>query len=67
MPWHEIPRPIEYSPASPTYQDYKEYDFDLRGDVLPEFSSVAVKIVLKTKNSSIVPKVRDLRIIALAS
>lgn len=67
LPWHEIPRPIEYSPASPTYQDYKEYDFDLRGDVLPEFSSVAVKIVLKTKNSSIVPKVRDLRIIALAS
>jgi hypothetical protein len=65
LPWTLLERSIEYTPASATYDDFKEYDFDKRG--LPEFSSVAVKIVLKTTNSSIVPRVRDLRIIALAS
>ena len=65
LPWTLLDRPIEYSPASATYGDFKEYDFDERG--LPEFSSVAVKIVLKTTNSAVVPRVRDLRIIALAS
>jgi len=34
---------------------------------LPEFTSVSVKIVMTTTNSSIVPRVKDLRIIALAS
>ena len=65
LPWTLLERSIEYDPASATYDDFKEYDFDKRG--LPEFSSVAVKIVLRTTNSSIVPRVRDLRIIALAS
>jgi hypothetical protein len=65
LPWTLLERSIEYTPASATYDDFKEYDFDKRG--LPEFSSVAVKIVLKTTNSSVVPRVKDLRIIALAS
>jgi hypothetical protein len=60
-----IPRVAGYNNASADEYDFKEYDMDIRN--VPEFSSVSVKIVLKTKNSSVVPKVRDLRIIALAS
>jgi hypothetical protein len=60
-----IPRHIGYNAASNNDYDFKEYDMDVRN--LPEFTSVSVKIVLKTKNSSVVPKVKDLRIIALAS
>ena len=65
LPWSEIARADVYAPAALNSDNYVEYDFDLRG--LPEFTSLAIKIVLKTKNSSVVPKVRDLRIIALAS
>ena len=60
-----IPRVAGYNNASASEYDFKEYDMDIRN--LPEFSSVSIKIVLKTKNSSVVPKVKDLRIIALAS
>jgi len=60
-----IPRNNNYDIASINGEDYKEFDFDLRG--LPEFTSVSVKIVMKTTNSSIVPKIKDLRVIALAS
>ncbi len=58
-------RPAAYNIASTGTEDYKEFDFDLRG--LSEFTSVSIKIVLKTNNSSIVPKVKDFRVIALAS
>jgi hypothetical protein len=64
-PWIEMDRPDVYSKNSINSSDFREYEFDLQN--LPEFTSVAVKIVLKTTNSSIVPKIKDLRIIALAS
>ena len=60
-----IPRTSIYNTASVSEDDFKEFDFDVRP--LPEFTSVSVKIVLKTNNSSVVPKVKDLRVIALAS
>ena len=58
-------RPDIYSVNSINEDDFKEFEFDVQN--LPEFTSVSVKIVMSTENSSIVPKVKDLRIIALAS
>ena len=54
-----------YDVNSVNNEDYKEFEFDLQD--LPEFTSVSIKIVMTTTNSSIVPTVKDLRIIALAS
>jgi hypothetical protein len=58
-------RPDVYGVNSVNEDDFKEFEFDLQN--LPEFTSVSVKIVMTTENSAIVPKVKDLRIIALAS
>ena len=60
-----LDRPAVYSKASKDISNYKEFDYEVRN--LPEFNSVAIKIVLKSKNSSVVPKVRDFRVIALAT
>jgi hypothetical protein len=60
-----LDRPAVYDKASRDVSDYKEFDYEVRN--LPEFNSVAIKIVLKSKNSSVVPKVRDFRVIALAT
>ena len=64
-PWVLMERPDVYSVNSVSEDDFKEFEFDLQD--LPEFTSVSVKIVMTTTNSSIVPRVKDLRIIALAS
>jgi len=64
-PWVLMERPDIYSVNSINEDDFKEFEFDVQN--LPEFTSVSVKIVMSTENSSIVPKVKDLRIIALAS
>ena len=64
-PWIYMERPDGYESASVNNEDFKEVEFDLQD--LPEFTSVSIKIVMTTINSSIVPRVKDLRIIALAS
>jgi hypothetical protein len=64
-PWVLMERPDVYGVNSVNEDDFKEFEFDLQN--LPEFTSVSVKIVMTTENSAIVPKVKDLRIIALAS
>ena len=40
-------------------------DYEKLIDGLPEFTGIIVKIVLKSSDISVVPKVKDLRIIAL--
>ena len=64
-PWVYMERLPVYDVNSVDNEDYKEFEFDLQD--LPEFTSVSIKIVMTTTNSSIVPTVKDLRIIALAS
>jgi hypothetical protein len=64
-PWVLMERPEAYETESFGPEDFKEFEFDLQN--LPEFTSVSVKIVMTTENSAIVPRVKDLRIIALAS
>lgn len=43
---------------------FRDFEFDVRE--LEEFSAFGIKLVMRTQNSSVVPKVTDLRIIALA-
>jgi hypothetical protein len=42
------------------------YDIDYSEENLPQFDSIAVKLVLQSTNSSAIPRVKDLRIIACA-
>jgi len=65
LPYNLLVRPTVYENASKVDLEFREYDFDVRN--LPEFTSLSVKIVMTTKNSSIIPLIKDLRIIALAS
>ena len=44
--------------------NYKEYTFT--ADELPSFKSYRIKIILTSKNQCHVPKIRDLRVLALA-
>jgi|TARA_B100000085_G_scaffold224154_1_gene209450 hypothetical protein len=48
----------------PEELDYKEYTFT--ADNLPSFKSYRVKLVLTSTNQAYVPRVKDLRVIALA-
>ena len=60
-----VPRPESYDTPSLSYNDFSEYDYDIRD--IPEFSSFGIKIIMRSKNSSMVPRIKDLRIIALAN
>ena len=44
---------------------FTEFDYDVKG--LSEFSSFGIKVVMRTKNSAMPPRLKDLRIIALAN
>ena len=50
---------VNYSGA-----DFRDFEFDIQE--LEEFSAFGVKLVMRSQNSSVVPKVTDLRIVALA-
>ena len=45
--------------------DFREFEYDVRD--IEEFIAFGIKIVLRSKNSSIIPRVSDLRIVALAT
>jgi hypothetical protein len=42
------------------------YEIDYSIDELPQFDALSVKLVMKSKNSCAIPRIRDLRIIACA-
>ena len=44
--------------------EYKDYTFTV--DSLPSFRSYRIKIVMTSKNQSYVPRMKDLRVLALA-
>jgi hypothetical protein len=47
---------------------FKEYVYTIGGEFateLPEFNKYQVKVVMNSTNSSVVPRIRDLRTIAL--
>ena len=44
--------------------EYKDYTFT--ADNLPSFGSYRIKIVLTSKNQAYVPRMKDLRVLALA-
>ena len=53
---------------SPYNDNYKEdfFDYNFEATSLPEFSSFAIKIVMKGTNPAYPPRVKDMRTIALA-
>ena len=57
----EFDKPVGFNSS---HTDFRDFEFDVKN--LEEFISVGIKIVLKSKNSAVVPKATDLRIIALA-
>ena len=63
IPWTLIPIEITDS-ADGSRSDFKERTH-LVSD-LEEFSAVAIKIVMKSTNTAFVPKIKNLRVIALA-
>jgi len=63
MPYVEFTKPQGFSNPTPD-GSFIDYEFDVQN--LEEFVSLGVKIVLKSNNTAVVPKVTDLRIIALA-
>ena len=55
-------------PADNDRVTFREYEY-LAGGIggtLPAFTTYQVKVVMKSRNSSRPPKIRDLRVIALA-
>ena len=60
-----ISRPEGYSQSSIGVDQFTEFDYDVKG--LTEFSSFGIKIVMRSKNSALPPRIKDLRIIALAN
>ena len=51
-----------FSPTTESQSDFKEYQYSI--DNLKEFSSFAIKIVMKSRNPALPPRIRDLRAIA---
>ena len=51
-----------FSPTTENQSDFKEYQYSISG--LKEFSSFAIKVIMKTKNPALPPRIRDLRAIA---
>ena len=56
-----------------TDTDFQEYSYtagvtdDGIGDPLPEFSTFQIKVVMKSTDAANPPRIKDLRIIALAT
>ncbi len=51
-------------PISSSDSEYLDHEFSI--DNLPEFKAYAVKIIFTSTNQAFVPKIKDLRILALA-
>ena len=51
-----------FSPTTESQSDIKEYNYSVTG--LKEFSSFAIKIIMKSRNPALPPRIRDLRAIA---
>tara|TARA_E500000178_G_scaffold341737_1_gene386043 strand:+ start:20 stop:7027 length:7008 start_codon:yes stop_codon:yes gene_type:complete len=60
-----IDRPSGYSESSTSINQFTEFEYDVKD--LSEFSSFGIKIVMRSKNSALPPRLKDLRIIALAN
>lgn len=65
LDWIPVEKPSNYNTAASTPEDFEEYKMEINN--LPEFTSFTVKIVMKSRNSAQVPKVKDLRVIALGT
>ena len=60
-----IERPEGYTQSATVINQFTDFDYDVKG--LTEFSSFGIKVVMRSKNSALPPRIKDLRIIALAN
>ena len=51
-----------FSPTTESESDFKEYSYTING--LKDFNSFAIKVVMKSRNPAMPPRIRDLRAIA---
>ena len=51
-----------FSPTTESEADFKEYTYTVNG--LKDFNSFAIKVIMKSRNPSMPPRIRDLRAIA---
>ena len=51
-----------FSPTTESEADFKEYSFTV--DNLKDFNSFAIKVVMRSRNPAMPPRIRDLRTIA---
>ena len=56
--------PDRFVPINISDNEYSDYEFTI--DNLPEYGAYQVKIIFTSTNQAVVPKIRDLRVIALA-
>jgi hypothetical protein len=65
LSYEYIERPAGYSQSSTSINQFTEFEYDVKG--LTEFSAFGIKIIMRSKNSALPPRAKDLRIIALAN
>lgn len=71
IPWIMAKRPPNYSNYAETILQFDEYIYDIDeypdGTPFPDYISFAVKIVMRSENSSKVPRIKNFRAIALGT
>ena len=63
-PDHDVIASSENSISAITEKQSSYQELSYSVEDLPEFSSFAIKIVMKSSNPAFVPKVQDLRVVA---
>ena len=56
--------PDKFVPINASDIEYSDYEFSI--DNLPEYELFQIKIIFTSTNQAVVPKIKDLRVIALA-
>lgn len=67
LPWELLIEPDYFVPLSENEEDFREYSFSKELDAGDEFTSIAVKVVMKSIDSTKVPIIDDLRVICLGT
>jgi hypothetical protein len=67
IPWELLIEPDFFVPLSENEEDFREYVYSKELDEGDEFTSIAIKLVMKSTDSTKVPIIDDLRIICLGT
>lgn len=67
LPWVELTSPDAFVPLSENEADFREYEYTKEFAESDEFTSISIKLVMKSVDSTRVPIFDDLRVICLGS